>query len=304
MWLKPKVLNELVTRILPRDVKEVDAFLKDCIAQRNKQEHELQVEASEGTKPPKDMFYFLRQVKNPNTGAPFYNKEELESENGLLILAGLHSPSTTICGFLFYITRNSRVYSKVTNEIRSTFKSIDEITTGSKLSACSYLRACIDETLRLVPAGPAGSPREVLPGGLRVDGEFIPEGVEIGTSTWALHQNEACFGDPHVFRPERWIIDDTHGVSAEDVARAQSGCYPFSHGPTKCIGMSLAMMEIKIILARTLFQLDVAAAPGLTLGEGSPKLGWGRRNKNIFQFQDSLMNVKQGPMIQFRKRVI
>jgi cytochrome P450 len=304
LWLKPKVLNELVARMLPRDVKKVDAFLKDCIAQRSKVEQELHNEGSEETKVRKDMFYHLHQVKDPDTGAAFYTKDELESENGLLILAGLHSPSAAICGFFFYVTRNARVYGKVTNEIRSTFKSIDEISTGSKLSACSYLRACIDEALRLVPAGPAGSPREVLAGGLRVDGEFIPEGVEIGTSMWALHQNEDCFGDPHVFRPERWIIDEDHGVSAEDVARAQAGWYPFSHGPTICIGKNLAMMEIKIILARTLFQMDVIAPPGLTLGEGSPQLGWGRKNKNMFQFQDALMDVKDGPMIQVRKRAL
>lgn len=304
LWLKPKALSKLVARTLPRDVKKVEVFLKDCIAQRTEQEKELQSEGSENIKIRKDMNYYLHQLKDPDTGAPFYNKEELESENGLLLLASLHSPSAAICGFFFYIIRNSRAYSKVTNEIRSTFKSIDEIRTGSRLSACHYLRACIDEALRLIPAGPAGSPREVLPGGLRIDGEFIPEGVEVGTSTWALHQNENCFGDPHVFRPERWITDEDHGVSAEDVARAQGGWYPFSHGPTKCIGKNLAMMELKIILARTLFQMDIIAPPGLTLGEGSPKSGWGRRNKNIFQFQDALINVKDGPMIQVRKRAV
>jgi hypothetical protein len=70
-------------------VKEVDIFLEGCIANRRKQEQELQGEGSEGTKGRKDMFHYLRQVRDPDTGAPLYSKEEVESENGLLLIAVL-----------------------------------------------------------------------------------------------------------------------------------------------------------------------------------------------------------------------
>lgn len=41
------VLNELIARTLPRDVKGVDAFLAEFIAQRIKQNQELHGEESE-----------------------------------------------------------------------------------------------------------------------------------------------------------------------------------------------------------------------------------------------------------------
>ncbi len=122
-------------------------------------------------------------MRDPDTEAPVYSKEEIESENELLLIADLHSSSAAICGFLFYITRNSRVYDKVTNEIRSTFKFTNEISTESKLFACFQLRACIDETLRLISAKSFESSREILFDDLRIDGEFILKDVEIEIST-------------------------------------------------------------------------------------------------------------------------
>ena len=98
-----------------------------------------------------------------------------------------------MCSLFYYATRNYRVYERLTSEIRSTFTSVDEIETGPKLASCQYLRACIDESLRISPSVPADLPRQVLPGGLEIDGQYFPEGTEIGSSLWALmHAEEIC----------------------------------------------------------------------------------------------------------------
>ena len=304
VWLKPKGLNAILEFITPKDVRQFYEFVEGSVAERSKLEQELQNQESEEREVRKDMFHYLFQAKDPNTGAPAYTHPELETEAGLLIIAGSDTTAVTICGVFFYITRNPWVYSKLTNEIRSTFKSIDEIQGGSTLSSCRYLRACIDETLRISPAGTSELQREVLPGGQKVDGENIPEGVLIGTSAWSLHHNEEYFLDAYLYRPERWIADDKTGVTAEDVAHARSCWYPFSAGPSNCVGKNLAILELMIAIARTLYQMDIRLPPGNTLGEGAPHLGWGRRNRNMFQLKDAYVTLRDGPMVQFKKRAV
>lgn len=61
------------------------------------------------------------------------------------------------------------------------------------------------------------------------------------------------------------------------------------------------MLELLTTIARTLYRLDVRAEPGSTLGEGSPELGWGRRERKHFQLYDSYISMRDGPMIQFRR---
>ena len=125
--------------------------------------------------------------------------------------------------------------------------------------------------------------REVLSGGLDVDGIFVPEGT---TGRYSLHHNENIFSDPFVYRPERWIMDEKGGVSAADVAHAESAFSPFSFGSRACLDKNLAYLELTIALARLLYLLDVKVPDGNTIGQGAPNLIWGRRNKNQFQVTD------------------
>ena len=45
--------------------------------------------------------------------------------------------------------------------------------------------------------------REVLQGGIDIDGHHIPKGIEIGTPHYALHHNEDYFPDSFSYKPGR-----------------------------------------------------------------------------------------------------
>lgn len=79
-----------------------------------------------------------------------------------------------------------------------------------------YLRACLNESLRLYPVVPLNS-REaledtILPRGGGEDGMapiFIPKGGLVSWNLWALHRRKDYFGeDAEVFRPERWLDEE------------------------------------------------------------------------------------------------
>ncbi|CAG8951558.1 hypothetical protein HYFRA_00007474 [Hymenoscyphus fraxineus] len=173
-----------------------------------------------------------------------------------------------------------------------------------QLTGYTYLRACIDETMRLSPSGPSELPRQVLKGGTIINGDFYPEGTIVGASGWATGHNEGVYGDAEVFRPERWIPDEGTGVTQEEVNILRANFHPFAKGPGYCPGKNIAILELSITIARMLHRLEVRKPPTgeNSLGEGNPNGGWGKRNKNIFQIQDSYISVRNGPMVQFKKR--
>ncbi|KAL2048039.1 hypothetical protein ABVK25_011076 [Lepraria finkii] len=118
------------------------------------------------------------------------------------------------------------------------------------LSQSRYLKACIDEAMRISPGVPGLLPREVQPPGLSINNIHIPTGTDVGVPHYAIHHNEAYYPDSWSYRPERWIVDATTGVSEEDVVRAQSAFCPFSIGPRGCVGKALAMKEIMVVVGR------------------------------------------------------
>jgi cytochrome P450 len=269
---------------------------------RTKEEEEAQKLGLDQTSTLKDMFHYLFNAKDPLTGEPAYTPNELSAEANLLIIAGSDTTSLSLCSFFFYISQNSRAYDKVVREIRETFNSADEIQGGAKLSSCQYLRACLDEAMRMTPAGPSEMVREVLPGGIEVDGKFVPEGIMVGIATWAVLHSEENYGDPSTYRPERWIVDTATGVSAEDVALAQSAFHPFLMGSGNCVGQKLAILELLITIGRTLYRMDIRQAPGTVLGQGTTELGWGMRRKDHLQVKDAYISIKDGPLLQFKKK--
>ena len=125
--------------------------------------------------------------------------------------------------------------------------------------------------------------REVMQGGLTVDGHVFKEGTNIGVSLYSLHRNESIIQDPSVFRPERWILDEKNGVTAESIAAVESAFYPFSYGSRACPGKNLAYLEMTITMAKILYLGDVRAVEGSELGAGRTDMTWGRRNKMHYQ---------------------
>lgn len=292
----------MIDALLPQGVKTFYNWIEVTVAKRTKLEEQIGKQESDQSKARKDMFHYFFQAKDPETGGPAYTADDLWMEAHLLIIAGSDTSTTAFAGTLFYITRYPRVYARLVQEIRTTFQTADEIRSGTKLLGCRYLRACLDESMRMSPPAPGEMTREVMAGGLEVDGMLVPAGTQIGTSAYSLHHNESVFPDPFVYRPERWIVDEDKGVSADDVARAESAWVPFSAGPRACVGKNLAYMQLTIILARLLHQLDIKQPENNVLGEGAPDLIWGRRIRNQFQLKDEFIGYKEGPMAQFRKR--
>jgi cytochrome P450 len=81
-----------------------------------------------------------------------------------------------LSGVTYMLLTHPEALAKVTEEVRTTFKSSEEITLTS-VSSLTYMLACLNESLRAYPPVPFGMPRQVPKGGATISGEFVPEDV-------------------------------------------------------------------------------------------------------------------------------
>ncbi|KAL8377118.1 hypothetical protein RB595_007998 [Gaeumannomyces hyphopodioides] len=260
----------------------------------------------------RDFFYYLLRARDPETGLGFA-QGELWSESNLLIIAGSDTTSTAMAATLFYLVRNPAALARAAAEVRGTFSSVEDIRQGAQLTSLTYLRACIDEAMRLSPSVGGLLPREVLAGGAVVDGERLPAGTVVGTPHYAVHHNADYYPEPFSYVPERWIAGSPLATAAgqggrvvaeADVAAAQSAFCPFSIGPRGCIGKGLAYVEMTTTLARVLFTYDMRRPAGvLDPSEGGrPDAEYGRHRRGEFQLFDTFTSLKEGPLVEFRER--
>ncbi|KAH7113266.1 cytochrome P450 [Dendryphion nanum] len=198
------------------------------------------------------IWYILKQAEKFEL-----RHDEIIANSGLFIIAGSETTATALSGLMARLIWNPQCYAKLTQEIRSIFSNEESITFNSVVNL-PYLNACIEEVLRVHPPVPAGPPRVVPPGGESIDGHWVNGGVTVSVGAWASSHNPDHFKDPDAFIPERWL----DAAYDSDVPKAMQ---PFSLGPRNCIGKNLAYMEMRIMIARMLWNFDIVSTDGAPL---------------------------------------
>ena len=236
--------------------------------------------------------------KDPVTGKSF-TTEQLQADSALIIAAGSDGVGLTVAACMFYLLINPPVMQRLTNEIRESFHSVEDIR-NPVLGSLPYLHACIEETLRMNPPKPSSLPREVLKGGLDIDGHFIPKGITVVSPLYVIQHDPSVFPDPWSFRPERWIA--SNGNSPEMVAAAKAASIPFLIGPLNCIGKNMSYIALKLALAYILFSNDIRISGKLTGGGIKEREEEERRRVGEYQMEDWILGFRDGPMVEVRAR--
>lgn len=178
-----KMVTPLLTK---KQLEEKDSFLngaQTAVKQRlarEKAESTGAVERQE--KKRQDIVgLMLREMKDGNR----LTEKEVTSNSVLIIGGGADTTSTCLSALFYHLCITPRVMKKLQKEIRENFASPAEITIKAT-SNLPYLKATVDEALRIFSVASYITPRTTPTGGHLIAGEHIPGGVS------QRHQSTAC----------------------------------------------------------------------------------------------------------------
>ncbi|KAL8691570.1 MAG: hypothetical protein Q9218_003230 [Villophora microphyllina] len=280
-WFLGSNLPSLLRMQAAIDAQIYGKFAGEMMASRAKR---MQVEDDTDSKS-SDIFQHLINTK-------LYNQYDLRADSSLLIAAGSDAVRLTIAATIFYWLKDPPIFEKAVDEIRSCVTSSEHIT-DSTLSSLRYLRACVDETMRLCPPKASSLPREVLKGGITIDGIHVPEGMTVGTSTYALHHDPDIYPDPFAYNPDRWL------QQPQDRRMAAAFC-PFLKGPRMCPGQTVAYFAMELALFHLVYRYDIRGTVQRVDQEG---LLDGRKRDDEYHFKDWILGYADGPFVELVERV-
>ena len=183
------------------------------------------------------------------------SRDEIDSTFSILALAGSETTATLLSGCTYYLLKNPAVYKRLSTEILTAFKDEPEITIDTT-NQLPYLKAVLDESLRIYPPVPAALNRVVAAPGDTISGWFVPAGTKVGIPQYTAHHSSRNFKDPDSFIPERWLPEH-----AEEFAGDRKAVFmPFSAGNWNCIGKNLALAEMKLIMTKMVWSFDMKLA--------------------------------------------
>ncbi|EIW77750.1 cytochrome P450 monooxygenase CYP63 [Coniophora puteana RWD-64-598 SS2] len=245
--------------------------------------------------------------KKINPGSPIAEKNFLEhladsTEDAdvirdQLLSMLLASRDTTAC-LLTYVTYFMAMHPDVTQKLRREVLSVcgQSTPTFENIKQMRYMRAVIDETLRLFPPVPLNQrqsrptsctlppPDPTFPAESRQP-LYMPKSTTFFYSTLLMQRNKALWGpDGDKFDPERWIDPQRLSKFTSNPMMFT----PFSAGPRICIGQNYAYNEASYFLARLLQRFDTfSLAPDAQPGSSLPPQEWkcGRGRKAVEQIR-------------------
>jgi cytochrome P450 family 135 len=159
--------------------------------------------------------------------------EQLHDELVTLITAGHETTATAIAWGVELLTHNPHVMARAAD-------GDDE-----------YFEALVKEVLRIRSPAPIAAGRYLLEP-FTVGRWTIPSGVPVIVDAYGVHHDPATYPQPHAFRPERFLDEQPDTYSF----------VPFGGGAHRCVGATLAMLEIKIVLRELLARFQLVPASG------------------------------------------
>ncbi|KAL4914302.1 cytochrome P450 [Aspergillus aurantiobrunneus] len=175
-----------------------------------------------------------------------------------LVDAGSETTAIALTHLLYYLIKNQDSFLKLRKEVSEAIAG-DKIAPYFKVKSLPYLKACIEESLRLSPPLPRGLERVTPPAGAYIMGEFIPGNVGVSVPAYIAHRDPDLFPEPEAFLPERWFNN-------ANIGKMRDAFIPFSSGGRACIGRNITMIEQQILIATLVHRYDFSlASPDWTL---------------------------------------
>ncbi len=169
----------------------------------------------------------------------------------MTFVAAGHETTANALTFTFYLlARNPKVREKLLAELETVLAG--RTPTLDDLPNMPYTEWVLNESMRMYP--PAWTIGRHASETFELDGVHFPAGTMVMSSQWVIQRLPDVWGDPTVFRPERW--DPVNGQQVPPWSY-----FPFGGGPRIRIGMPFAQLEAKLLLIMMLQKFVPMVAP-------------------------------------------
>lgn len=169
----------------------------------------------------------------------------------LTVDAGSDTTAIALTNVLYYLIKHPKALRRLQEEVAGVL-SEEKVASYAKVKSLPYLRACLDESLRLSPPLPRGLERKTPPQGMNIMGEQIAGGITVSVSAYAAHRDPHIFPEPDSYIPERWLD------KSDRMKEMRAAFIPFNTGPRACIGRNITMMEQQILIATLVHRYEFA----------------------------------------------
>ncbi|GAA0163141.1 oxygenase [Lithospermum erythrorhizon] len=173
-----------------------------------------------------------------------------------LFIAGTDTPSAIVEWAMAEVLHNPKIMAKAKQEFSANFGKSENIR-EKDMTQLPYVTAIIKETIRL--HGPTSL---LLPHYSQTDvelrGYYIPKHTLIYVNAWGISRDKMYWDEPEVFNPERFM-------NSEFDFQGQSSCFlPFGAGRRICLGYSLGVRMMFLMIATFIHRFDWKLPDGLT----------------------------------------
>jgi cytochrome P450 len=168
------------------------------------------------------------------------------------LFAARDTSAVTTMWFFYELGLHPEIEAKIREELALKLPQLgvgrDGYITADHVKQLVYLEAVIKETLRFHPAAPITT--RIANQDTVIGGDvYIRKGEVMNLSMYGMARNSRLWGpDAAEFKPERWIDTKT----GELLSFPATKFFTFGAGPRSCIGMKLAMLNLRVLTANLL----------------------------------------------------
>ncbi|XP_078614497.1 cytochrome P450 3A8-like [Branchiostoma floridae x Branchiostoma japonicum] len=170
------------------------------------------------------------------------SKREIKDNAMLFWLAGYETTADTLSLTAYNLALHQEAQDKVIEEVDAIVEKRGKLDHDA-VNEMPFLEMCVNETLRIFPVNQRFD--RVCKEDIEVKGLHIPAGTVVAIPAYAIHHDPEIWPEPEKFKPERFTKE-------EKESRDPYAYLPFGSGPRNCVGMRLALMELKFALAKAL----------------------------------------------------
>ncbi|KIW31689.1 uncharacterized protein PV07_03294 [Cladophialophora immunda] len=175
---------------------------------------------------------------------------EIEAEVSVFMNAGSDTTAIALTHVLYYLLKNPEKLAKLQKELDQSLGQQDAIPSYGAVKNLPYLRACLDESLRLSPPVSFGLERKTPPEGTTIAGQWVAGNTLVSVPAYTAHRDPVVFPEPDKFVPERWLVDGAKEIQKYFIS--------FSAGARGCIGRNITYIEQFMLIATLVQRYDLA----------------------------------------------